>query len=194
MAPRSEKDFKSIRDNRKAEILEAAIELFAEKGFQGASISLLAKKAGISKGLVYNYFSNKDDLVKEVIDQGMIKMFEHFTLPSDVFTDADMDRLINQNFNLLDESPHYWQLYFSVIMQPEIMKLTIESIMKIVMPMMQHLSSYFESKGYKDSESEAYFIGSLMDGVSLNYLYNKEIYPRDYAIRRIKEIINLKTN
>jgi len=193
MAPRSEEDFKTIRDNRKAAILEAAMELFAENGFQGASMSLLAKKAGISKGLAYNYFSNKEQLVKEVIHHGLMKMFASFSLPEGVFTEADMDNLINQNFDLLDESPRYWQLYFSVIMQPKIMKMAIESIMQIVMPMMGKFAGYFKDKGYKEFEKEAIFIGSLLDGISLNYLYNKEMYPRDYAIKRIKEIINLKT-
>ena len=194
MAPRSEEDFKTIRDNRKAAILEAAMELFAEKGFQGASMSLLAKKAGISKGLAYNYFSNKEQLVKEVIHHGLIKMFGSFSLPEGVFTEDDMDNLINENFDLLDESPRYWQLYFSVIMQPKIMKMTIESIMQIVMPIMEKFAGYFKNKGYEDFEKEAFFIGSLLDGISLNYLYNKELYPRDYAIKRIKEIINLKTD
>ena len=194
MAPRSEEDFKTIRSNRKAAIVDAAMELFAEHGFHGASMNLLAKKAGISKGLVYNYFSNKEELIKEVIQQGTEKMFGSFVLPAGTFTSKDIESLIDQNFDLLDESPRYWQLYFSVIMQPGVMNLAMESIMNILTPLMEKLGTYFKNKGFKEFEKEAYFIGSLLDGISLNYLYNKEIYPRDYAIKRIKEILNLKTN
>lgn len=194
MPPRKEEDFKNIRDNRKAEILDAAIALFAEKGFYGASMSQLAKNAGISKGLAYNYFSNKEQLMKEVVLHGLKQMFGGITFTEGVFTDDDMDKLLIQNFDLLDESPHYWKLYFSVILQPEVMNLVIESILQMLKPMLDAFSEYFKRKGYKDYYQEAFFFGALLDGISLNYLYNNEDFPREYAIKRIKEIINLKTN
>ena len=47
-------------------ILEAAKELFAEKGFDRASIEQIAKHAGVSKTLVFWYFKNKEGLIEEV--------------------------------------------------------------------------------------------------------------------------------
>ena len=47
-------------------ILEAAKELFAEKGFDKASIEQIAKRAGVSKTLVFWYFKNKEGLIEEV--------------------------------------------------------------------------------------------------------------------------------
>ena len=48
---------------RSAQILDAAIQVFAEKGFHKSSIQDVAQKAGISGGTIYNYFKNKDDLL-----------------------------------------------------------------------------------------------------------------------------------
>ena len=47
---------------RRAHITQAAAEVFASKGFQGALVEDIAAAAGVSKGSVYGYFKNKEDL------------------------------------------------------------------------------------------------------------------------------------
>jgi len=47
---------------RREAIIEAAIEVFSEKDFKAASISEIAKKAGVADGTIYQYFKNKEDL------------------------------------------------------------------------------------------------------------------------------------
>ncbi|PLX85705.1 MAG: hypothetical protein C0617_03220 [Desulfuromonas sp.] len=49
------------RETRKA-ILEAALRLFSEKGFEGTSMEELARAAGVGKGTIYGYFKAKDDI------------------------------------------------------------------------------------------------------------------------------------
>jgi TetR/AcrR family fatty acid metabolism transcriptional regulator len=48
---------------RRDQILDAAINVFAEKGFHSATTKQIAKAAGIAEGTIYNYFANKDDLL-----------------------------------------------------------------------------------------------------------------------------------
>lgn len=52
---------------RRAEILKAAAELFQETGFHSATTHAVAERAGISVGLIYQYFGNKEDLLRAVI-------------------------------------------------------------------------------------------------------------------------------
>jgi AcrR family transcriptional regulator len=54
-------------DKRRASIVQAAGQLYARRGFQGASIADLAKACGTSKALVYHYFPSKDDILYEVM-------------------------------------------------------------------------------------------------------------------------------
>jgi AcrR family transcriptional regulator len=54
-------------DKRREAIVAAAAHLFARRGFDGASISDLAKACGTSKSLVYHYFPAKDDILYEVM-------------------------------------------------------------------------------------------------------------------------------
>lgn len=47
-------------------ILEAAVGLFAEKGFDGTSVQEIVDRAAVTKGALYHYFSSKDDLLYEI--------------------------------------------------------------------------------------------------------------------------------
>lgn len=61
--------FERIPNEKKERILDAATAEFAGKGFPGANINRIAKKAGISIGAMYNYFGSKDDLFLTIIDR-----------------------------------------------------------------------------------------------------------------------------
>jgi AcrR family transcriptional regulator len=53
---------------RRAAIVERAAELYARKGFAGASVADLAKAIGASKSLIYHYYPSKEDILFEVMD------------------------------------------------------------------------------------------------------------------------------
>lgn len=56
------------RDDRRKQILKAAVRVFAEKGYHGCRISDVAEEAGVAYGLVYHYYGNKDGLLAAVFD------------------------------------------------------------------------------------------------------------------------------
>jgi len=53
---------------RRTQILEAAIKVFAEKGFHRATTKDIARVAGIAEGTIYSYFSSKTDLLLGILD------------------------------------------------------------------------------------------------------------------------------
>jgi TetR/AcrR family fatty acid metabolism transcriptional regulator len=58
-------------ENKKRLILQVANEVFAEKGFQAATISQIARKANIAEGSIYDYFKNKEDLLFSIPEDRM---------------------------------------------------------------------------------------------------------------------------
>ncbi|NGM51322.1 TetR/AcrR family transcriptional regulator [Caulobacter sp. 602-2] len=56
---------------RPGEIVQAALEVFAERGFAGARLDEIAAKAGISKGALYLYFETKDDIFRAVVREAV---------------------------------------------------------------------------------------------------------------------------
>ncbi|ASO21109.1 HTH-type transcriptional regulator TtgR [Actinoalloteichus hoggarensis] len=58
-----------IEDVRRAQIIESAIETFAEVGYSGTSLARIAERAGISKGVISYHFAGKDELMEQLVDQ-----------------------------------------------------------------------------------------------------------------------------
>jgi TetR/AcrR family transcriptional regulator, fatty acid metabolism regulator protein len=56
------------RDERRKQILKAAVQVFAEKGYHGCRISDVAERAGTAYGLVYHYFGNKEGLLASIFE------------------------------------------------------------------------------------------------------------------------------
>jgi TetR/AcrR family fatty acid metabolism transcriptional regulator len=59
------------RADKRILITEAAIEVFADKGFHQARISDIAKRAGVADGTIYLYFKNKEDLLLSIFEEKM---------------------------------------------------------------------------------------------------------------------------
>ena len=58
-----------VSNARRAQIVEAAIETLAEVGYANASLSRIAVRLGISKGVISYHFAGKDDLIAEIVSQ-----------------------------------------------------------------------------------------------------------------------------
>jgi AcrR family transcriptional regulator len=72
MSPRTETSYQRIRDERREQILQAALKLFAYKGLRATKISDIAAAAGISQGLIHHYFSSKESLYTAVAERAMV--------------------------------------------------------------------------------------------------------------------------
>ncbi|MEZ4319454.1 MAG: TetR/AcrR family transcriptional regulator [Myxococcota bacterium] len=59
------------RTEKRDLITEAAVEVFAEKGFHQARVSDIAKRAGVADGTIYLYFKNKEDLLLSIFEEKM---------------------------------------------------------------------------------------------------------------------------
>ena len=58
-----------ITEKRKKQIIDAAMELFDQKGYSNTKITDITGKAGISKGLLYHYFDSKEEIIHAVIER-----------------------------------------------------------------------------------------------------------------------------
>lgn len=69
----TEPRYQRRKEDRPQEITEAAFAVFAEKGYSGARVEEVAKRAGVSKGLMYLYFKTKEELFKAVIRSVVVR-------------------------------------------------------------------------------------------------------------------------
>jgi AcrR family transcriptional regulator len=64
------------REERRSHLIQAALFVFAEHGYHGATMQQVANRAGMSKGGLYEYFSSKDDLLLGTAEAVINEMFE----------------------------------------------------------------------------------------------------------------------
>jgi AcrR family transcriptional regulator len=79
--------FRRRKEDRPQEITAAALHAFAEKGYAATRVDDVAKKAGVSKGLLYLYFKTKEDLFKAVIRSFVVPRIDALR---DIIDNADM--------------------------------------------------------------------------------------------------------
>jgi len=186
MSPRTEQQYEDIRENRRSAIMQAGLEMFAKHSIETASIALIAQHAGISKGLIYNYFENKESLILAIVMDGLRK----FTtlapeLNGKTMTKPEIIQYIERTFSLLENHVSYWKLYFSIVLHPAVMKMAEPHLQEAILPVVEMLTGYYTDQGVADPAAQALFLGSVLDGISLNYLVNPDLYP----LQTIKEII-----
>ncbi len=186
MAPRTKKQFEEIRERRIESIKKVAFRLFANQGFKGTSIADIAKKAGISKGLIYNYFENKNDLVKSIIKDGFNDLLDSLQFDfTKSLTREDIIYLIDKNFKLIKEDTDFWRLYAAVITQPTVAELAKEDLYTILEPFIQSISAYYKTQGVSNPLAYGYLFAAILDGVGLDYMFDQDNYP----LEDIKKLI-----
>lgn len=67
MSPRTEEQNAQIKDERREQILKAALKVFALRGFAATKVGDIAKEARLSHGLVYHYFASKEEMFFELV-------------------------------------------------------------------------------------------------------------------------------
>ena len=66
------------KENTRRAILQAALDLFAEKGFYRTTTKAISKKAGIAEGTLFNYFETKEDLALYFFEESLTEMIEWY--------------------------------------------------------------------------------------------------------------------
>ncbi|MCF6171033.1 MAG: TetR/AcrR family transcriptional regulator [Bacteroidales bacterium] len=186
MSPRTPQQLEQIRKERRKAITDTALEVFAEHGYESASISKIAKKAGVSKGLMYNYFESKEDLLTSIMMEGMGEMLQMFDTDKDgILTREEFTCFIEDIFSLMSAKRSFYKLYFALIMQPSVWKLFESKLPGMIEPIIKTMVDYYRKKGVKDPVLEAALVGALLDGVGFHYVYKADLYP----LEEMKKII-----
>ncbi len=188
--PRSKKQFEEIRERTRAAILDAGMKLFAQKGYVGASMSEIAKEAGVSKGLTYNYFKSKEKLAEAII----AKMMSMFDVYGGIFTEQisskeKLEKIIKKTFSLLRQNEELWRLYIGIIAQPDMAIMSKEIFGKIFKGFVTELEKIFKDIGYSNAKTEAYLFGASIDGITIDYLYNRFYFHGKYPLAKIEKLL-----
>ncbi|WP_420316545.1 TetR/AcrR family transcriptional regulator [Ekhidna sp.] len=167
---------------KQEKILDKALELFAEQGFASTSTSKVAKAAGVSEGLIFRHFTNKEGLLDAILKMGEERAKELF---SDIVLEPDPKELLKKYIELPQKvrndkaALEFWKLQFKIKWELEIygehkMAELEESLIRA-----------FDLLRYNEPEQEANLLLTLMDGLATRGIL-QETYDMDSATTFLK--------
>ena len=179
--------FEKIPKDKRENIRTVAAAEFARHGFKAANINVIAKKAGISIGSMYNYFNSKEDLFLTVIDYGyqvLESVISEIDLEKgDIFD--KIERLLRAAQKYSKEYPELNQIYLDITSEG------LSHLSVMLSRKMETISAQFyramlsESKksGTVDPKIDEYVTSYCLDNLILLLQYS---YTTDYFRERMK--------
>ena len=117
---------------RRAQIIEAAVSCFLERGYTNTSMSDIIKASGLSSGSIYSHFSGKEDILVTAINERLENVKNLYTAlpegagPQDILETIHTNQMVNENFSAM------LRIRLESIHAPEIARATAN-----VMPLLQ---------------------------------------------------------
>jgi AcrR family transcriptional regulator len=101
------------RDERRELIERAATELFAERGFDGAGMDLIASRSGVTVPVLYDHFASKDDLYRRLLERQRDDLVAFWAqrLPLPEGREA-LTSLIDAYYQYVEGHPFAYRMYF----------------------------------------------------------------------------------
>jgi len=193
MSPRTPQQLEEIRKDRKQAIMDVALEEFASHGYESTSISMIAKKTGVSKGLMYNYFKSKEDLLISIIHDQVHLIHDQFDENHDgSISKAEFLSFIKKSIKIIKDNPDYWKLYTQLAFQPKVISLITNRFDDIASNYAKLVYELFEKNNIEDIEGELLLFNAVIKGATLQYLAYPDVYPIDQIENKLLEIYDKK--
>lgn len=173
----------------KDKILDAALHLFAIRGFHRTSIDQIAARAGVSKGLTYNYFDRKEDLLIALVERASEAMavvagaHEGATAGYQIM----LQDLLARFGLMLKQDQEGLSFQLSLLFDPALQDLLRPSLRKRSEGLLAVSRNLFQKAGAADPQMTARRFVSELDGIALHYLRVFEDYPLDDMLIELYE-------
>jgi AcrR family transcriptional regulator len=186
MCPRSHEQFEALRNKSRQAILSSALHLFARRGYSRATIDEIAQRAHISKGLIYNYFSSKEEILESLIIENLGKTFPMLAGQSEMVDPyVALEEAIHTWFHLIRSDADIIRLGFQLHTGGEFKKLALRKQEHLAQTFMRGLTGLFRRLGSPHPEMDTIILASIIDGVGLNYIAAPGLFPLDDVERHL---------
>ena len=186
-----------VVEDRREQIIDAAMQVFAQKGFTRATNKDIAREAGITPGLIYYYFESKEDLLKTIIEtrspaQLMTTLpSQTFELPPEIF----LRMLILRALSIV-ESEQLIQLIRMLL--PELMHNAEMApfTFSIIQRLLEFLGTYFETQAVKGTlrQVNGVLTAQIMVGSVFGFVLRRQIIrdptALEYTHEQIAEVVS----
>jgi AcrR family transcriptional regulator len=143
---------RALIEERREQILKAAIEVFGEKGFERATIADVARRAGVAEGSIYNYFKNKGDLLvgipRQIVQlpvQAIAPLLEQSNVPGAVSPEKVLTAIAQNLVAIFHQNSQIFRVLISAV--PHLKQTTRESYVNhVILYAIGILEAYFKKQ------------------------------------------------
>jgi len=185
MSPRPD-----VSAERKKQILDAAMIVFSRKGFHQARMDDIVKQSDLSKGTIYWYFSSKDEIITQILDN----LFERELASLGELQDEEgsaSERLLEfMRISLTDLMPMLKHMpltyeFYAFALREETVRNTLKkyfrSFVELLIPIIQQGIDSGEFRAIKAGEA-AIAAGAIFEGTILLWVYDPETVDLDRSM------------
>ncbi len=174
-----------IREASITRILDSALELFSSHGYEYTSMSQIAKHAGISKGLIYNYFESKENMLHALVEnlqkeEGKFMDVFEMENPREV-----LEELFRLYFQEVRRNSRIWKMITARSLQLDKFDFIHDMAMKKLEVYTELISKQLMEIGYPNPREETKLLTAMFDGIGLHYLILRE----DYRLEEVEAFV-----
>ena len=172
---------------KQEKILQSALELFAREGYKVTSTSKVARHAGVSEGLIFRHFGNKEGLLAAIIKEGEEQAKKLF---ADIVFETEPREVIRKTFGMIENLQsrrselEFWKLQYKIKWETEAYGEHKTE------PLEMALTSAFKKLGFENPEQEALLMLMIVDGIAMHYFLKKS-FDLDTMITFLKNKYNV---
>lgn len=157
--------------NQKELIVNTALKLFAKHGYDSTPISLIAKTAKVSQGLMYNFFKGKEALLREMMAIGFADIAQSMnSYQKDIDPQLAIELHILSTIQIIKQHQEFWKLLHAIRLQGKVASSMQKQFQEVVIAVTSTFQKVFKKLGYKNPELEAILFLTQIDGLMILYL------------------------
>ena len=185
MLPAGEPKWRRRKAERPGEIISAALEVFAEKGFAAAKLDEIARRAGVSKGALYLYYETKQDLFEAVVREAVAPNLEQMRQVVAAAVDMPFEQLIRLMLGrvaaVLAADRRIGAVAKMVIGEsrnfPELARIWLETVLLPGVTLLTGVIARAQARGEVKAGDPRHYAFSFMGPVLLSVIWRETVVP-----------------
>lgn len=161
--------------DKKTSIIYTALELFANEGYNNTSTSKIAKQAGVSEGLIFRHFQNKQGLLDAIMQMTYERILKIY---APILDEVNPLHVIEKAIELPLEVDHsekdFWRLLYKLKWERN-----YDHTFKMT-PFLEKLIWAFRELKTESPEKEAQMLGQLLEHIFISMLRDDMVYTKEY--------------
>lgn len=190
---RTEAQNAALRAATSERLLLSAMGCFAEQGYSAVTVRSIAARAGLSVGVLYQHYPNKDALLLAAFERSMAHVRASFAVAASTGSSGQLPMLVRAAAATVREHLAFWQLGYAARHQPEITRALGPALSNWTDEILSVLSTLLRAAGAEEPELDALALFAQIDGMCVHFALAPDSYPLEAVAERIVAHVSHQT-